>query len=209
MRGACLRDSWQSDPAGNPHLIRCRCRKETGSPDTPRSTRRDTLVGNRLVLGLTAALALVAAAACGGSDDDKDSGGTQNTTQATTAADAPSGTQAAAATSVATQAAAAPSTAPQTVTIKAGEYFYDPKDILVRPGRVAVTMTNEGPERPHTFTVKNKSGSGDLFRSDRISQGQATTLEFEVMEEGTYEVYCNLPGHADRGQRGTLTVSRS
>jgi uncharacterized cupredoxin-like copper-binding protein len=70
-------------------------------------------------------------------------------------------------------------------------------------------MTNDGPERPHTFVVKNKSGDGDLFKSDRVPVGEPVTLEFSVMEEGTYEVYCSLPGHADRGQRGTLTVSRT
>ncbi len=79
----------------------------------------------------------------------------------------------------------------------------------MRPGAVVVTMTNEGPERPHTFVVKNKSGDGDLAKTERVAQGQMATLEFNVTEEGTYEVYCNLPGHADRGQRGTLTVSRS
>lgn len=165
-------------------------------------------MGNRLIIALAAALTLAAASACG-SDDDKDAGGTQNSTQATTAAGAPPATQAGAATSAATQAAGAANTAPQAITVKSGDYFYEPKDIRVRPGKIVVTMPNEGPERPHTFTVKNKSGSGDLFKSERVNQGQTATLEFEIMEEGTYELYCNLPGHADRGQRGTLTVARS
>jgi uncharacterized cupredoxin-like copper-binding protein len=166
-------------------------------------------VGNRLILAMTAALALAAATACGGSDDDKDSGSTQNISQATTDAGAPPATQAAVATSAPTQAAAVTSAQPQAITVKAGDYFYEPKEISVRPGTIVVTMPNEGPERPHTFTVRNKSGSGDLFKSERVNQGQTATLEFEIMEEGTYELYCNLPGHADRGQRGTLTVSRS
>ncbi len=163
-------------------------------------------MGNRLILGLLAGAALTAAlTACGGSDDEKATSDATQASQATSAAAAttsPGGGAAA----VATQVPAAP----QMISVKAGDYFFDPKDYRVRPGAITVTMTNEGPERPHTFVVKNKSGDGDLFKSDRVPVGTTpVTLEFTIMEEGTYEVYCSLPGHADRGQRGTITVARS
>lgn len=162
-------------------------------------------VRKRLAAALFAGLILTSAlTACGDSDDERESTtSTESTPAATAAAERPPASTAAAA------ATAAPtSTIPQTLTVKAGEYFYDPKDFQVRPGAVTVTMTNEGPERPHTFIVKNKNGDGDLFKSERVPVGAPVTFEFTIMEEGTYEVYCSLPGHADRGQRGTLTVSR-
>ncbi len=163
-------------------------------------------MGKRLILGLLAGAALSAAlTACGGGDDNTETRDAA-TPAATSAAATGAGTSAPAA--AATSAPATPA-APQAVTIKAGDYFFDPKDFRVRPGTVTVTMTNEGPERPHTFVVKNRSGDGDLVKTERTNVNQSTTLEFTLMEEGTYEVYCNLPGHADRGQRGTLTVSRS
>ena len=152
---------------------------------------------HRQILGLLAGIGLTIALTACSSDDTKESSSSQSSPQPSAAA--------AAATAATTAAAAAP----QAITVKSGEYFYEPKDFKVRPGTVIVTMTNEGPERPHTFTVKNKSGDGDLFKSERIETGKNVTLEFTVMDEGTYEVYCNLPGHADRGQRGTLTVSRT
>ena len=156
-----------------------------------------------LILGLLASAVLsLAVSACGGSDDKTET--SSDSPQATTAA----ATTAAGAPAAAATTAPAPA-GPQALTVKSGEYYFEPKDFRVRPGAVVVTMTNEGPERPHTFVVKNKSGDGDLAKTERVAQGQVATLEFNVTEEGTYEVYCNLPGHADRGQRGTLTVSRS
>lgn len=162
-------------------------------------------MGNRLILGLLAGAVLTAAlTACGGSDDDAATGDATQAPQATSAAAATT-PAAGGAAAVATQAPAAP----QTISVKAGEYFFDPKEYRVRPGAITVTMTNEGPERPHTFVVKNRSGDGDLAKTDRVPVNANSMLEFTLTEEGTYEVYCNLPGHADRGQRGTITVARS
>jgi plastocyanin len=163
-------------------------------------------VRKRLVLTLFAGVVLMSTlAACGDGDDNDTATTTESTPAATSAAaTAPASTPAAAATREPTP------TAPQVLNVRAGEYFFDPKDFQVRPGAITVTMTNEGPERPHTFVVKNRNGEGDLAKTDRVPVGSApVTLEFTIMEEGTYEVYCSLPGHADRGQRGTLTVARS
>ncbi len=162
-------------------------------------------MGNKLILGLLAGAALTAAlTACGGSDDETATSDATQAPQATSAAAATTSTGGGA-------AAAAPQApaAPQAIAVKAGDYFFDPKDYRVRPGVITVTMTNEGPERPHTFVVKNRSGDGDLAKTDRVPVNANSTLEFTLMEEGTYEVYCSLPGHADRGQRGTITVARS
>jgi plastocyanin len=121
---------------------------------------------------------------------------------------------------VATRTAAPPTQAPtppppmpapapaglQVVEIKTGDYFYEPNQMIVRPGAVTVQFTNTGPGRPHTFAVRNKDGSGNLVRSGQVAVGSTGTVDFTVQDEGTYEFYCTLPGHADRGQKGVLTV---
>jgi len=145
-----------------------------------------------VILGALAGVAmLVLLTGCGGSDDKE----TASQTQAT---QAPAGTTGGADTTAA---------APQALEVKAGDYFYDPNDLTVKAGTVTITMANAGPDRPHTFNVKNRNGSGDLAKLPQVRVGQSGTLEFTIMEAGTYEVYCSLPGHADRGQKGTLTVT--
>ena len=151
-------------------------------------------MGKRLVTVLfVSTLLLAAGAACGGSDDTKES-----TTEST-----PAVTAAAVATTAPTPAG------PQVIEIKAGDYYFEPKDLTARPGSISVKMTNDGPERPHTFVVRNLNKDGDLVKSERVQVGQSATIEFTVSEEGTYEVYCSLQGHADRGQVGSLTVKRA
>lgn len=154
----------------------------------------------RLALTLFAGVALASALAACGNDDNDAATSTENTSAVTSVA-APSPPSA--------PAAAQTPTGPQAITLKAGEYYFDPNELRMRPGAITITMTNDGPERPHTFVVRNRDGNGDLFRSERVPVAETTTLEFSVMEEGTYQVFCSLPGHEERGQRGTLTVARS
>ncbi len=147
----------------------------------------------RTILGALAGVVMLSLlTGCGSSDDEKDTASQSQATQA------PAGT---------TGSAGAAAAAPQALELKAGDYFYEPKDLTVKAGAVTITMMNAGPDRPHTFNVKNKNGSGDLAKMPQVRVGQSGTLQFTVMEAGTYEVYCSLPGHADRGQRGTLTVT--
>ena len=98
----------------------------------------------------------------------------------------------------------------QEVTIRSGDWFYNPNQITVRPGTIRVTHINEGPGQfGHTFNVKNKNGEGELVTSDRIELGDRKTVEFTITEEGTYQMICLVRGHAERGQVGSLVVSSS
>ena len=140
----------------------------------------------RLLLLIPLAFGLLAAtaAACGDSDDD---------------ASTPT-------------APAAPTTATvQEITIRGlergEEYVFDPQTVNVRPGTVRVNFINDGPERPHSFVVKNKAGDADIINSDRVELGQSKMLEFTVTEQGAYKFVCTIRGHEDRGMTGTLNVS--
>lgn len=152
---------------------------------------------NRYLIGMVASLALGATlVACGGSDASKTTS-TQSTPAAQAATSAPT-----------TAAPASAATEPSTLSVKAADFSYDPKDATARPGKITITLTNTSTERPHTIAVKKKDGS-DFARSGRIESGQSGALELTIDEEGTYEMYCTLPGHADRGQKGTLTIKKA
>jgi uncharacterized cupredoxin-like copper-binding protein len=103
---------------------------------------------------------------------------------------------------------------PQVVELQALEqgqaYLFNQTELRVKPGAVTVRFSNAATSgRPHTFDVKTKDGSGDIVRSDRVDPGKSLDVSFNVTEEGSYQFICLLPGHADRGQKGTLIVAGS
>ncbi|HLF78936.1 MAG TPA: plastocyanin/azurin family copper-binding protein [Dehalococcoidia bacterium] len=150
---------------------------------------RKLLILASVMLAFVAALAV----ACGG-DDYKSS----------------SGSSSGAGADVAPTASGSAAGAVQDISLKTGEngqaYFFNPKEVKLKPGQVKVTITNDGPERPHNFVVKNLNGQGDLASMDRLNPGQSNSVTFTVVA-GTYQFICSLPGHADRGAQGTLVVA--
>lgn len=91
--------------------------------------------------------------------------------------------------------------AAQTVEVSATEFAFDPADISVDPGAVVFELANDG-SAPHALEIE---GGGVEVVSDTIDGGESSTLE-ATLEEGTYEVYCPVGDHRDRGMEGTLTV---
>lgn len=150
------------------------------------------------------ALILLFSSACG-SDDDGDEQAAAPAAAVTVAATTAPSTAGQAATQVAT--ATATPAGPQLVTMKAGEWFFEPSTLSVRPGTVKITMTNDGPDRPHTLVIRQPNGDTELIRTERVEVGQSITVDVNATAVGTYEMLCVLPGHADRGQKGTFTVA--
>ena len=141
-----------------------------------------------IVVSLFAAASL-AVAACGGSDD-KPASNTSSTNSTTAGADTPA----------------------QVIDLVALEngqaYLFDKTELKVKPGKVTLRLTNKpDSQRPHTFDLKTKDGSDDIVKSDRAEPGKMIEISFTVTETGTYNFLCLLPGHADRGQKGTLIVA--
>jgi plastocyanin len=98
----------------------------------------------------------------------------------------------------------------QDVAVRAGErgeqYFFEVSNTNLKAGKVKVTLTNAGPERNHTFVVKKLDNSGNLAEIDEVQPNLTGTAEFDLTA-GTYQFQCDLRGHADRGQKGSFTVS--
>jgi hypothetical protein len=73
-----------------------------------------------------------------------------------------------------------------------------------------IAAATSAPSAPRAVTVRSGEGeAGYFFEIERTAVGSTGTVEFTLTEEGAYEIYCTLPGHADRGQRGTLNVTRT
>ena len=92
----------------------------------------------------------------------------------------------------------------QTIQVSATEFAFDPSDIAAEPGEVTFELTNDG-GAPHALEIE---GNGVEESSDTIDGGDSTSLTVDL-EDGTYEIYCPVGDHRDRGMVGTLTVGGS
>lgn len=87
-----------------------------------------------------------------------------------------------------------------TVTMEAGDFYFKPKDVTI-PANTPVTfkITNVA-QIPHNFSI-------DVLAIS-VALPPGTTQDVTVnAPAGTYQFYCNLPGHRAAGMEGTLTVS--
>jgi plastocyanin len=91
--------------------------------------------------------------------------------------------------------------AAQTIQISATDFQFEPADITADAGEISFELTNDG-QSPHALEIE---GNGVEEESDTIDAGDSTTLTVEL-DEGTYEIYCPVGDHRDRGMVGTLTV---
>jgi uncharacterized cupredoxin-like copper-binding protein/mono/diheme cytochrome c family protein len=90
--------------------------------------------------------------------------------------------------------------ATQTYTITAHDIFFDPKALTI-PANTDVTihLPNEG-AAPHDFSIDA------LKISVALDPGETDKTVVINAPPGTYEYYCNIPGHKEAGMVGTLTV---
>ena len=124
---------------------------------------------------------------------------TESAGAAAPAATAPAAATAeqAAATPPAEEAAAPASVAPVTVT--SHDIFFDPKEITIPANTdVTISLPNEG-VTTHDFSIDA------LGISVSIDPGATENVVVNA-PAGTYEYYCNIPGHKAAGMVGTLTV---
>ncbi len=83
--------------------------------------------------------------------------------------------------------------------VTAKEYTFTPKTITTEAGAKQVTITNAG-ALEHTFVIDALK-----VKSPVIKPGQSVTIAVNL-KKGTYQVYCDVPGHQQVGMVATLTV---
>jgi plastocyanin len=83
----------------------------------------------------------------------------------------------------------------------ATQLAFDKASLTSKPGKVTIDFTNPA-ALEHNVAIE-KDGQ-ELAVSETISQGK-TSVSAEL-EPGTYTFLCTVPGHAEAGMEGTLTV---
>ena len=86
-----------------------------------------------------------------------------------------------------------------TVQVVSHDIFFEPNEITIPANTdVTVSLPNEG-AAPHNFSIDELGISVDI-------EPGATEETVINAPAGTYEYYCNVPGHKEAGMVGTLTV---
>ncbi len=92
----------------------------------------------------------------------------------------------------------------QVVNIVLKEWSIEPSNIEVKAGKVKFVVTNQG-KYPHDIAF-NIDGMGDASKLKPFKTADnPQTLELDL-KPGTYNMICDVPGHADHGMKGTLVV---
>ena len=86
-----------------------------------------------------------------------------------------------------------------TVTVKLEDIFFDPKEVTIPANTpIEFDLPNTGAS-PHDFSIDA------LKISQAVEPGESAKVTINA-PAGTYEYYCNVPGHKEAGMVGTLTV---
>lgn len=172
-----------------------------------------------LFLGVVA-VALFVLTACGGGSASPPAGGVpglSSPAKPTASAPAPAASAAGASVAAKPSAAASGQAAPGpykqngTTTVANGQASiqaldslqWQPNTIMAKPGdKVALTVNDPG-NTAHNFI----SPALGVASGQDIPNGKTTTVNFSAPSQpGTYQFWCNIPGHAEAGMVGEVIV---
>jgi uncharacterized cupredoxin-like copper-binding protein len=101
----------------------------------------------------------------------------------------------------ATDGGASTGAAATAVTVTSGDLFFDPKELTIAANTdVQVTLNNSG-ALAHDWAVRDQNIGTELQ-----NPGGTQTITVNL-PAGSYQFYCTVPGHAEAGMVGTLTVA--
>ncbi len=93
------------------------------------------------------------------------------------------------------------STAAGPIPVTLSEWSIDPGTITADAGPVTFAVSNTGTQT-HNLTIEETDAT-----TGNIDAGGSATLDAGNLDAGDYTLLCTIPGHADQGMKGTLTVA--
>jgi plastocyanin len=91
----------------------------------------------------------------------------------------------------------------KTITIDETEFKLSPATVnLSQPGTYEFKAVNNGSTQ-HALEIE---GNGVEDETETIGPGDTASVTVELTEEGSYEMYCPVGDHKDRGMEGTVVV---
>jgi plastocyanin len=92
-----------------------------------------------------------------------------------------------------------------TTTVGMTEFMFEPADVSVSSGRVTFTLRNTG-QFPHNLHIEGNGVSLDVKPDGPVAGGQSFTGAV-TLPAGTYETWCPVGNHRERGMVGMLTAA--
>ena len=89
--------------------------------------------------------------------------------------------------------------ADSTISVSAGDMFFEPDQLSTDAGTIAIELTNDGAIL-HNLVVES---SGTKVAEAEAGATDTGTIE---LDPGTYTFYCDVAGHREAGMEGTLEV---
>ena len=93
----------------------------------------------------------------------------------------------------------------QIITVAETEWKITLDKKEVQAGKLKFIITNDGPRLPHAFRIVNKATGKGVGDQASVNIDEVDTLEV-TLQPGTYEIYCPLSGHKEKGMTTTLVV---
>jgi len=90
------------------------------------------------------------------------------------------------------------------VTMKAGDFTFEPNNIKAYKGDVIVFRIENISGSGHNFTIKDPQGNN--LQSVGLPSKESVTIKVSLAEAGTYEFYCDKPFHSGFGMKGQIVV---
>jgi plastocyanin len=87
------------------------------------------------------------------------------------------------------------------LTASATDLAFNTTTLTSKPGKVTIDLTNPS-TIPHNIAIED--GSKILDESDTVASSD--TSASASLAPGTYTFLCTVPGHAEAGMQGTLTI---
>jgi plastocyanin len=87
-------------------------------------------------------------------------------------------------------------------TLTATEFAFSPAQVTVAPGEREFRIVNRG-DAQHALEIHAPGGE---VHTDRVGPGESATVAANLSEPGTYEFYCPVGDHRQRGMEGSVKV---
>ena len=91
-------------------------------------------------------------------------------------------------------------TVSESIPVSLTEFAIEPGDITASVGDV-LQVSNDGAAEHNLKVVDSSVGT------TTIAAGDTQTLDLSTLSPGTYEIWCDISGHATAGMTGTLTIT--